>query len=278
MNINSIVLCYINGVWGEFVLLIYWPSFRIAQSYEPFADNLPKCLRCACLHSGKFQYSSHTWPWSRWTFKSVTVSVTCRFITRSVTAASRCIPGRHGWSRSRSRCAGPRDSDTWNTPGCFSVNRTGCTGADTTADCYVLFLLYWGKGKCSEMSNTVTDRGAKLEETRKGKKNKKKLPAQICPHWRMRTEKVRHTGGQGHWQRCKRSVSSANYMRTFFFLNVKIWHFGSNLLCRCSDCVFVGKELLWKHLGWQQQRSVAANVRNCICQKIKNKIKESLNH
>lgn len=51
-----------------------------------------------------------------WTFSRVKASVllffrTCRFVSCSVTASSRCIPGRHGCSRSR--CAGAQDPDAW---------------------------------------------------------------------------------------------------------------------------------------------------------------------
>lgn len=99
---------------------------------------------------------------------------------------------------------------------------------------------------------------------------KKKLPAQICPQLTHA-----HREGPPYWRtRTLGGKCFFSELKEFFY--VKIWHFGSNLLCRCSDCLSVGKELLWKHLGRRQQRSVVANVRNCICLKIKIKIKESL--
>lgn len=57
----------------------------------------------------------------------VKTSITCRFASRSVTAASRCILSRHGWSRSR--CAGAQDSrKPWikEVDSTTRINVTGC--------------------------------------------------------------------------------------------------------------------------------------------------------
>lgn len=151
---NNVVWSYINGVKGEFALLIYWPSFGIAQSYGHLATNCQNhttALLCFMVNL----ITGHMLGRTVWTLKLVNsfciVSVTCRSVSRSVTAASRCIHGRHGCSRSR--CAGAQDSNAWmrrsTIPWCWFINRTSCGGAKTTAECctIALIFLFGGKGE-----------------------------------------------------------------------------------------------------------------------------------
>lgn len=125
------VLGYINGVTleGELALLIYWPSFEIAQSCGQAEKHWHKNTT-ALLSFLTNRNAAHTMNHQVYKLVDIfsSVSITCRFASHSVTAASRCIPGRHGWSR----CAG--DSNAWrrrwaDSPGCCCGNRAGSGGS-----------------------------------------------------------------------------------------------------------------------------------------------------